>query len=225
MARLWAFRARELVYVTGRLRGLDHQTAVEQTETLISRFNLEPLARRTMGALSGGQKRLVAFLASMVGYRPILILDEPTNELDPSIRSEVWSFLRQVNREKGTTIILVTHNVIEAEHVVDRVAIIDKGRIVVSGTPGELKRQVRDSVRVEIRLRPGADTSYVAGLEGVRSDGRGTWVIETSRPAAASMFSSVLDTLGSEHIDDFRVVTPSMQDVYVRVTGKGWAEA
>lgn len=225
MARLWAFRARELVYVTGRLRGLNHQTATTQTAELIDRFNLGALADRVMSALSGGQKRLVAFLASMVGYRPMLILDEPTNELDPSIRSEVWSLLREVNRQKGTTVILVTHNVIEAEQVVDRVAIVDKGRVVALGTPGELKRQVSDTVRVEIHLKPGADTSYVAALDGVRSDGRGTWVIQTNRVEVAPMFSAALDTLGSECIDDFRVVTPSMQDVYVLITGRGWAEA
>src|SRR5207244_2793407 len=84
-----------------------------------------------------------------------LIFDEPTNELDPVRRRTLWQYLSALNREQGVTVVLTTHNLSEAEHVVERVAVIDQGHLVALATPGELKRQVADQVRLEVRLRDG----------------------------------------------------------------------
>src|SRR5690606_38950341 len=99
-----------------------------------------------------GQQRLVTLALALIGDRPVLILDEPTNELDPQHRRLVWDLLLERNRTLGTTVILVTHNVLEAERVIQRVGIINHGRIMALGRVGELKARVDQRVRLELRF-------------------------------------------------------------------------
>ena len=104
----------------------------------------------------------------------MLILDEPTTGLDPVARRAVWAALRRRRDEHGTTIVLVTHNVIEAETVLDRVAVLDRGRVIACDTPGRLKAAVDDSVRVELVWRhdPPLDDSTVGLLARSATDRR-----------------------------------------------------
>lgn len=215
----------EVLYITGLLRGQAKAAARQHMSTLIETFGLEKLADRLISQLSGGERRLAALLATFMGDSPILILDEPTNELDPTRRQQVWQYLRELNRERGTTIVLVTHNLLEAESVVDRVVIIDRGRVQALGTPGELKRQVADNVRLEIRLRVGCNQdaeSFLAQLPGSAQVGPYRWQITVSKDRASSLLSTVLEELSPETVDDFRLTTLTLEDVYIHVTGKAW---
>ncbi len=163
-----------------------------------------------------------------MGYPPILILDEPTNDLDPVRRRQIWEYLWELNRERGTTIILVTHNLLEAENIVERVAIIDSGRLRALGTPGELKRHLTDNVRLELRLRDGcsADTvNFLTQLPGSVQIRPNRWQITVQKDKALLLLSVVLEKLGLKTLDDFRLITPTLEDVYILVTGKVWEDA
>lgn len=217
----------EVLYITGLLRGQAKAAARQQTNILIERFGLEKLADRLMSQLSGGERRLAALLATFMGDPPILILDEPTNELDPAWRRQVWQYLWELNRKCETTIVLVTHNLLEAENVVERVAIIDGGQLRALGTPGELKRQVADHVRLELQLRDGHSPEaedFLAQLVSTVQVRPGRWQITVSKDKASSLLSFVLEQLGLEALDDFRLITPTLEDVYIRLTGKEWKD-
>jgi len=216
---------REARYITGRLRGQSKAEAQKQTDSLIERFDLKGLADRLVGNLSGGERRLAALLSTFMNYPPLLILDEPTNELDPVRRRLVWDYLHELNGQRGTTITLVTHNVLEAEWVVQRVAIIDLGKLQAMGTPGELKHLVGDTVRMEVRLRDGQGEQAQDFLAGIPDSVRlrpAVWQITTPKGEASALSSTVIERLGFEALDDFRLITPTFEDVYIKLTGKRW---
>src|SRR5262249_54550786 len=102
---------------TGRLRGLSLREARSERDAVLGELGLEALAGRPVGKLSGGQRRLACCAAVLVGQRPLLVLDEPTTGMDPVARRAVWAALDRRRTEHGTTVLLVTHNVIEAETV------------------------------------------------------------------------------------------------------------
>lgn len=218
---------REVVMITGVLRGLPARSAGIEADELIERFQLNTLAQRRLGTLSGGEQRLALLAAAFVGDRPILVLDEPTNEIDPVRRRAVWDHLRALHAA-GRTILLATHNLAEAEFAVDHVLVIDRGRIVASGTPGELKRAVSDHVRLEIRLREGARSEAEERLERLASARRieaGHWEIVTTYGRSVELLPTLVGLLGPDAVDDFRLVTPSLEDVYVATTGQEWERA
>ncbi len=124
---------------TGRLRGLDGTRARAERDAVLEELGLTPIAGRALKNLSGGQRRLACFAAALVGERPLLVLDEPTTGMDPVARRAVWAAVDRRRAERGTTVLLVTHNVIEAETVLDRVAVIDRGRVIACDTPAGLK--------------------------------------------------------------------------------------
>ncbi|HEY5051625.1 MAG TPA: ABC transporter ATP-binding protein, partial [Acidothermaceae bacterium] len=107
---------------TARLRGLSRPGATAARDDVIDELGLGGFADRPIAKLSGGQRRLAGVGAALVGDRPVLVLDEPTTGLDPSARRAVWSALERRRSEQATTVVLVTHNVLEAETVLDRVA-------------------------------------------------------------------------------------------------------
>lgn len=224
--RVLALRAHklwEVPYITGLLRGQSARDAKRQVWELLERFELLGLADRLMAHLSGGEQRLAALLATFMGYPKVLILDEPTNELDPMRRRRVWEYLRELNQELGVTIIFVTHNLLEAEAAVDQVGIIDRGRLVALGTPGELKRAVQNTVRMEVRLREGAEADGVLSkMPGAKRLRQGWWQITAPKESASQLLAETLGELGFDMIDDFRLITPTLEDVYIQITGRIW---
>ncbi|GDY66373.1 ABC transporter ATP-binding protein [Streptomyces avermitilis] len=127
---------------TGRLRGLDVRQARGERDAVLDELGLAAVAGRPLKKLSGGQRRLACFATVLVGERPLLVLDEPTTGMDPVARRAVWAAVDRRRAERGTTVLLVTHNVIEAETVLDRVAVLDSGRVIACDTPGGLKERV-----------------------------------------------------------------------------------
>jgi len=222
---LRAHKAREVLFITGLFRGQTQREANEQTTVLLERFELTSLANRLMSSLSGGEQRLIALLASFMAYSPVLILDEPTNELDPVRRRKVWEYLWERNQEHHDTVLLVTHNLLEAETVVARVVLIDQGSVQITGTPGELKREVEDIVRLEVKLRDTSNQEAIATLSSLPASEclrPGHWQITSSKGEASSLLSTVLDQLGMDVLDDFRLITPTLEGVYIKLTGKAW---
>ena len=143
-----------LLVHAGELRGMSRNSARDQAERFIEELDLTSVSTQYFSTLSGGMKRIVGLAMSLMGQPKLLVLDEPTNELDPARRRRVWEFIRSIKVRFGTTCIIVTHNVAEAEAVLERVAVLAEGRLVTLGTPGELKQQFSKEVKLEVVFKP-----------------------------------------------------------------------
>lgn len=217
----------EVLRVTGHLRGLSRRDAHAEGERLIERLGLGAERDKRLGKLSGGLWRLATIAVALIGERPVLVLDEPTNELDPVNRRMIWDLLLDLKREKGRTIILVTHNVLEAERVIERVGIIDHGKVVAWGTPGQLKSLVDDRVHLELTLAEGQE-EHGARIAALGSATRVTdrhWVVLAERHAVRGVMDRVLGEIGIDRLDDFRLTTPSLEDVYLQLAGESLEDA
>lgn len=147
--------------MAARLRGLDAGQAGEAARRLVAELGLGAWAdRRALPegrGLSGGVRRLAGFAMAVVGGAPLVILDEPSNDVDAVRRRALWATVRRV-ADQGSGVLLVTHNVVEAERVVDELVVLDAGRVVIAGTPARLRGD--DGLRLELHLVPdGPDPS------------------------------------------------------------------
>ena len=214
---------RALRYI-GCLRGQPPADARAQATEVMAELGLTEHAGRDVNVLSGGLMHLVSFGMALMGRPQVLILDEPTNELDPERRRLVWRLIDRLNRETGVTCVLVTHNMLEAEAVVHRVALMRSGRVLAVGTPGDLKQTLGSGVRLDFSLREGAalsdDERERLGKVGalVEEPAGRHRVLLTSEwlPGAAQVLGVIL---GPDRVDDFRIAPPSLEDVFFRVCG------
>jgi ABC-2 type transport system ATP-binding protein len=206
---------------TGRLRGLDVRRARDERDAVLDELGLGPLAGRPIRKLSGGQRRLACFAAALVGERPLLVLDEPTTAMDPVARRAVWSAVDRRRAERGTTVLLVTHNVIEAETVLDRVAVLDRGRVIACDTPSGLKERVAGEVRVELlwRERAPLDVPEVAALQDRAVESGRRWTLRLAPEEARAVVATVTGGAAFAALDDFTLATPSLEDVYLALGG------
>jgi ABC-2 type transport system ATP-binding protein len=123
--------------LVARLRRLTDPAAI--ADALLDRFSLAEAGGRRVATYSGGMRRRLDIAMSLIGDPPVIFLDEPTTGLDPQARNEVWDAVKELAAH-GTTVLLTTQNLDEAEALADRVAILHRGRVIVDGTPAELKR-------------------------------------------------------------------------------------
>jgi len=217
-----AHRFQEVLWITGVLRGQSPAQARQQAVALLESFEATDLARRLLGQMSMGERRLAAVLATFMASRRVLVLDEPTNDLDPLRRQRLWHYLHECNAGDGRTIIVVSHNLPEVETVAHQAVLINQGRVAAAGTLGELKRAVADKVRIELRMKYEGpeDVGVLSRIPGAERARPGLWVIPAAPDDAPALLRRVLDGLRREAIDDFRVATPSLDDVYLHFTGK-----
>jgi ABC-2 type transport system ATP-binding protein len=169
--------------------------------------------------LSGGARRLTAFCMSVVAPGELVILDEPTNDVDPVRRSYLWQVIRDLTRN-GNAVILVTHNVLEAEKAVDRVAIMDKGKILTQGDPSEVKSLVEDRMRIELSL--GKEFKNIEMPAWALSPHQnGSRLIFSLNP---SKVSSTIDWAKNQtdkgFIIDYSLSPTTIEDVYIELTSK-----
>ncbi|MEU3826564.1 ABC transporter ATP-binding protein [Streptomyces sp. SID486] len=207
---------------TGRLRGLDARRARTERDAVLEELGLTPIAGRALKKLSGGQRRLACFAAVLVGERPLLVLDEPTTGMDPVARRAVWAAVDRRRAEHGTTVVLVTHNVIEAETVLDRVAVLDQGRVIACDTPAGLKAQVAGEVRVELvwRERAPLEVPEVAVLRERATESGRRWTLRLAPEEARAVVATVTGGAAFAALDDFTLTTPSLEDVYLALGGE-----
>lgn len=207
---------------TGRLRGLDARAARAERDAVLEELGLTALAGRPLKKLSGGQRRLACVAAALVGERPLLVLDEPTTGMDPVARRAVWAAVDRRRAERGTTVLLVTHNVIEAETVLDRVAVLERGKVIACDTPAGLKSLVADEVRVELVWRTEAPLHVpeVAALrDSAHAHGR-RWRLRLAPEEARAAIAAVTGGPAFAALDDFTLATPSLEDVYLALGGR-----
>ncbi|ARU50887.1 multidrug ABC transporter ATP-binding protein [Cellulosimicrobium cellulans] len=194
-------------------------------EELLDLLDLDEHRRVAFAKLSGGQKQRLSIALALVGNPRVAILDELTTGLDPAARRATWELVERV-RDRGVTILLVTHFMDEAERLCDRLVIIDHGRIVAQGTPAELVDSVDTSRTVRLRVPPAdhdlalhtlAGLADVERVEVVPTSGREIEVTGTRRVLLA-----VVLALAEQEVvpDDVRTVSRSLEDVFVAVTGR-----
>ncbi len=199
----------EAIFFAARFRGASRRVARAEVDRLLAVWRIERIARRIARQLSGGQRRLLQLAVTMAASPPVLVLDEPTNDLDPVNRKLVWQLMSEVN-ERGTTIIFVTHNAIEAEKVVRRIAIMKGGKIAAAGRPAELKREVDNQIRLEMSGDPGMPPDLPAWVQCSTLE-PGRWLAVLDREDVGS----VLASLDVGQFDDIRLGSATLEDLYL----------
>lgn len=176
-------------------------------------WQLNDLRAELCSRLSGGQQRLLQLATAMAGQPPILVLDEPTNELAPQRRRHVWEILRAENRERGTTIVFITHDAIEAEKIIQQVGIMRQGRLVALGDPSTLKRQLDQQLRLELRFPSALPPVLPEGFH-TQEIAEGHWLVRLDQ----QQVEAALAALNLEHIDDFQLHSATLEDLYMHYT-------
>lgn len=200
----------EALFFAAHLRGLSRADARQQREHLIDLWQLESVRNKTTQRLSGGQKQLAQLATAMAGAPPVLILDEPTNNLDPQRRKMVWDVLRQSNQAHGITIIFITHDAIEAEKIIQRVGIMHQGELVAMGRPRELKQEIDRKLRLELFFNPQLPPELPPELPCYKLD-PDRWLVLVD----LDQVQYVLNLLDLSTIEDFRLYSATLEDLYL----------
>jgi daunorubicin resistance ABC transporter ATP-binding subunit len=209
---------RENLVLFGRLLRLGARNAARRADELLERFRLSDAGGRPVKEYSGGMRRRLDLAAGLVVDRPVLFLDEPTTGLDPRSREEVWSVVEELRRG-GTTTLLTTQYLEEADRLADRVVVLGSGRVTAEGTPGELKDRVGGRV-CEVKVAPERHDEAASALRRVLGEvsGRnGTLVVPAPR---TSVVAQVLSLLEHEGVDPENVTLrkPSLNEVFFALT-------
>jgi ABC-2 type transport system ATP-binding protein len=221
---------RETRLLAGRIHGMRGRSVRSRVDELLERFGLAEAAKRIVRTYSGGMQRKLDVAMGLVHRPAVLFLDEPTTGLDPQARAEMWAEIARLAAHERLTVMLTTHYLEEADHLADRLLIVDRGRAVAQGSPDRLKSELRGDA-VVIDLEPGADLARaeraIGGLEGNREvtvEGR---TIRTRVDHGASAVPAVLAVLEKESVEvaAVTVARPSLDDVYLRHTGRSFAAA
>jgi len=221
---------RQNLVMIGRLAGLTRRQAREAADGLLEGFGLGDAADRVLKGYSGGMRRRLDLAAGIVTRPPVLFLDEPTTGLDPASRQAIWSVVRSLVAD-GTTVLLTTQYLEEADQLADRVAVIDHGRVIAEGTARELKSRV-GGARMEVSLTrpaPGAGdllAPFAAGpVAEDRDQGGGGVLLRAGVPAGgtAGLATAVVRAFDAAGVavDDIEVRQPSLDDVFFALTGHG----
>jgi ABC-2 type transport system ATP-binding protein len=212
--------------MAGRLAGLSRAQAAARADELMAAFSLTEVADRPVRTLSGGQKRRFALAVGLVHRPPLVFLDEPTTGLDPQNRATLWEEIRAL-RDQGTSVLLTTHYLDEADRLAAELAIVDHGRIVARGTPEALKAELRgDAIHVELRSpeHAGAAARVLARVAGLGSAAVDGARVSARADHGATAMPSVLSALDGAGIAvaAVTVARPSLDDVYFRHTGRSF---
>ena len=221
---------RENLILQGRLYGLRGQAVRARADELLAHFGLTEAAGRLVRTYSGGMQRRLDVALGLMHRPAVLFLDEPTTGLDPESRAAMWQEIARLAGGEGMTVLLTTHYLEEADRLASRLAIVDRGRVVASGTPDGLKGELRgDAVHVE--LPADADATRVrqvlASLPAVRDvviAGRDVSARSDDGAAAVPVVLAELQRAGV-NAASVAVARPSLDDVYLRHTGRRYSES
>ncbi|HEV8632809.1 MAG TPA: ABC transporter ATP-binding protein [Chloroflexota bacterium] len=218
---------RHALTFTGRLRGRSDAEARRQAEALSAEFGLRSVLGTPLNQLSGGWRRLVDVAVAFMGTPRLIVLDEPTNGLDPVHRRLLWDRLNALRQTRDVTCLVVTHNLLEAERAVDRVVVVQRGRVVADGSPGALKERLGGTLGLDLYLRARNGVAEApAGLLSLGSSHEvrpGHLRLFLAREAVAPAIALLMAPEASELIDDFQLAPPSLEDVYLRLEEDGHA--
>ena len=215
---------RENLWLFGRLYQLPSAEARARADALLEQFDLVEAADRTIKTYSGGMRRRLDLASAIIGRPRLLILDEPTTGLDPRSRLGMWEVIRGLVRE-GTTLLLTTQYLEEADELADSIAVVDHGRIIAEGTARELKRQVGGE-RIEVHLHRSEDIPFVEAVLARHGEGdiaveEATRQLSIAAGGGAEKLFGVFRELdeASIPVDDIAMRRPTLDDVFLALTG------
>jgi ABC-2 type transport system ATP-binding protein len=223
----WEATGRENLLLQGRIHGMSGAPLRARVDELLELVGLQDASDRIARGYSGGMKRRLDIAIGLVHKPKVLFLDEPTTGLDPEARAAMWVEVERLASAESLTILLTTHYLEEADRLAERVAIVSRSKVVVEGTPEELKQNLRgESVSVELAEQNGraADAErIVAGIgTEVKVDGQ---ILRARVPNGAQAIPVILGALDDAGIEVTSVTTarPSLDDVYLHYTGRDFA--
>ena len=215
---------RQAIDLVGRIRGGSRAVVAARSAHLAEALDIGEWMDKDGRKLSGGVKRLVSFAMASVMPGRLVVFDEPTNDVDPVRRRLLWGQVRRA-ADGGAAVLLVTHNVVEAERAVDRLAILDHGRVIETGTPAQLKARVADDIRLELVLEPGALMPSLPGfVEHAVSIGQ-RHVATVPAAAVAEAVGWVERLKHGGVVEEYRLGPATLEDVYVELVGRSDALA
>jgi ABC-2 type transport system ATP-binding protein len=220
---------RENLEMQAAIHGARGSARRRRTSELLRQFGLADAADRLAKTYSGGMQRRLD-VALGLAHRPhVLFLDEPTTGLDPEARAQMWSEIERVTREDGVTVLLTTHYLEEADRLAAEVAIIDRGLVVASGSPEQLKSELRgDTVQIQFAQEPDAQVTLlaaeVAGVAEVALDGRVFRARAADGAAALPALIAALTRHGPS-VASATISRPSLDEVYLRHAGRSFEQA
>jgi ABC-2 type transport system ATP-binding protein len=219
---------RENIVLQGDLYGLPKREVRARADELLARFGLTDAAKRLVRTYSGGMQRKLDVAMGLINRPQVLFLDEPTTGLDPEARAEMWDAIERLARDESVTVLLTTHYLEEADRLAARLAIVDRGRVVASGTPEELKSELRgDALVVELSEASGRALEAVAPIDGVREPSLNGRVLRARADEGARALPAVLAALESAGVAvaAATLARPSLDDVYLRHAGRTFEAA
>jgi ABC-2 type transport system ATP-binding protein len=221
---------RENLVLQARIHGLSGRTARRRADELLEHFGLTEAADRLTGKWSGGMQRKLDVALGLVHSPQVLFLDEPTTGLDPEARADMWTEIARLSAEQGLTVLLTTHYLEEADRLADQLVIIDRGAIVATGTPEELKNGLQgDTIQVQLADAASvrAARTLLSGVDGVREISVEASTLRARVSDGPAMLATVLSALeaGGTGLLAVSVARPSLDDVYLRYAGRSFQRA
>lgn len=217
--------ATENLVIFGRLLGLGRVEAKRKAVSLLEEFNLTEAARRPLKKFSGGMRRRLDLAASLIAQPPLIFLDEPTTGLDPRTRSQMWDTIRTLVAS-GSTVLLTTQMLDEADQLADRIAVIDRGVVVAEGTADELKESVGNA-SLQLRLENPADLDdalhaihQVLGVHGTASPEAARVTVPMANVDHVTALLVTLRDAGIR-LTEMSVQKPTLDEVFLSITGHG----
>ncbi|QUQ65772.1 ATP-binding cassette domain-containing protein [Kutzneria sp. CA-103260] len=220
---------RENLVLLGTLLRLGRKRARERSTELLERFELTDAADRPAGTYSGGMRRRLDLATCLIADPPVVFLDEPTTGLDPTSRVLLWRMVRE-QVAVGTTVLLTTQYLEEADQLADSIVVIDTGRVIAEGTPDELKRKVGEEWLEVSVAQPAQRAMALAALAkvsvGEPSASADSGVITAQLPAGMGAVAAAATALSDAGVEvvDFALRRPSLDDVFFTLTGKSSGE-
>jgi ABC-2 type transport system ATP-binding protein len=219
---------RENVEMVGRLYNLSTAEAKQRAGDLLERIHLDDAADRTVRTYSGGMRRRLDLAASLVGRPEVLFLDEPTTGIDPQSRLDLWDLIRDLIAT-GTTVLLTTQYLDEADQLANRIAVIDRGKLIAQGTGDELKDKMGGSV-IELHVADEDQARTVEAMRTVSDEAAYEAVHKSIRlpaPGGSQTLLAVVRRLDETGINaqDVALHKPTLDDVFLTLTGRGAVQA
>ena len=215
----------------GALYDLSNEVMKSNISTLINLMDLQGSEHKLAKNLSGGMQRRLDMACAMIHDPKLLILDEPTADLDPLLRNHIWRLVRKINK-RGTTIILASHHLSELELLCSRIAILKEGKLLAVGTPNEIKQRFSQNEEIHLETFPGnyEEISKIKNAEAskhiAKMEDKGTkLVIYTSKPEMVlNALMRRLEEL-KETIVDLKVTRPSLDEIFINISGNDQMKA